>query len=106
MRDDPREWEHWLVIIGACLSSKTAREQVFASLEVGDCPYKVLKGILGALKGGDADEIRQAFSEFYFLNGVEYGNGCLSGIVEKVKQSAERRKRIEKAQEELRRALQ
>ena len=94
MRDDPREWELWWVIIGSCLSSATARETVFAKIKPEDCPYKPLRPVLAALKENDPEQIRAALEGMYHLIGCEFGNGCLNGIVERVKVTADRRREV------------
>ena len=101
MRDDPREWELWWVIIGSCLSSGTARETVFAKIKPEDCPYTSLRGILSAMQTGDAVKIKQALSECYYLSGVDWTGGCLAGIVERVKATAEQRRRVADLEAEL-----
>lgn len=100
-QDDPREWEHWLVIVGACLASKTAREHVFANLAPDDCPYVNLQGILRSMKTEDVEGIKGAIAEFYFLQGVDWSDGCLAGIVGKVKKSAAKRRAVKEALEKL-----
>lgn len=93
--DDPREWEHWLILIGACLGGKTARGVVFEKLEPSDCPYPPLVELLAALKSEDAEKIRAAFDGCYYLHGLkDRTEGTLKGIVDRVSETAAKRNRI------------
>jgi len=102
--DDPREFEKWLLITGACLSSGIQREKIFKELDPSDCPYPQVANILAALKDGDAAKIQHESRAFYFLDGVDTGDGILKGIVERVKQTAAKRKRIREAERALKEA--
>lgn len=101
---DEREWEHWLIITGACLSSGITREKVFKELEPKDCPYAKIANILAALKDGNVENIQREVKAFYFLHGVDTSDGILNGIVGRVKATAAKRKRIQEAEKLLREA--
>lgn len=104
-REDPREWEHYCIIVGACLGGKAAQEKVFATISPSDCPYPQLARMLEALKSGNRDEIKAATAGVYHLHGVKQDGGTLQGIVERVKETAAKRKRIEEAKRVLREAM-
>lgn len=100
-----REWDTWLIVLGAALAGGKARELVFAKLAPDDCPYACLRPILSALAAGDTQGARQRMSGLYFLHGLDTSNGTLQGIVDRVSETAAKRKRIEEAEQALKEAL-
>ena len=101
---DHREWEHWLILVGACMASGIQREKIFKQIEPSDCPYPQVANILAALKDGTAENIQREVKSFYFLDGVDTSDGIINGIVGRVKSTAAKRNRILKAEQELAKA--
>ena len=56
-----REQELWLMIIGAALASKEARERIFLSLQHTDAPSPELRNLLRCLQNNDHSKIEEAF---------------------------------------------
>ena len=96
-----REWELWILIVGACLGGKVARDMVFAAMEPNDCPYPILRPVLAALKADDTEGAKKAIDDVYFLHGTNTSGGTLKGIVDRVSETAAKRNRILTAERNL-----